>query len=84
MARGKRPKLSSGGLLSSRRLSRSEGDLCDTHSKDLCAPDSPMCFRSQTGSDDSGVRVSLTSEDSGFNIKSKVFKKIKHLKINYK
>lgn len=75
VARGKRPKMHAcSGLLLSRRLSRSEGDLCEPSNKDQCAPDSPMCFRSQTGSDDSGVRVSLTSDDSGYQLKSKVMR----------
>lgn len=65
--RGKHPK-SSSGMVSSRRLSRSEGDLCDSLSKDV--PDSPVCFRSNSGSEDSGVRVSMTSDD--FLLKNKV------------
>ncbi|KAI4467383.1 olfactomedin-related [Holotrichia oblita] len=65
--RGKYPK-SSPGLISSRRLSRSEGDLCDSLGKDV--PDSPVCFRSNSGSEDSGVRVSMTSDD--FVLKNKM------------
>ncbi|GJQ78495.1 hypothetical protein Trydic_g11611 [Trypoxylus dichotomus] len=65
--RGKHPK-SSPGLMSSRRLSRSEGDLCDSLGKDV--PDSPVCFRSNSGSEDSGVRVSMTSDD--FVLKNKM------------
>ncbi|XP_019868524.2 uncharacterized protein LOC109597311 [Aethina tumida] len=69
VGRGKRPKVGpGGGLMSSKRLSRSEGDLCGSH---VCPPDSPMCFRSQTGSDDSGVRVSIASDDSGYVLKAK-------------
>ncbi|XP_022908243.1 uncharacterized protein [Onthophagus taurus] len=67
VGRGKCPKYSP-GFLSSRRLSRSEGDLCDSTSKDV--PDSPICFRSNSGSEDSGVRVSMTSDD--FSIKSRM------------
>lgn len=81
VARGKRPKTVANGLLLSRRLSRSEGDLCEPTNKDLCAPDSPMCFRSQTGSDDSGVRVSITSDDSGYQLKTKV--SFSYRKIHY-
>lgn len=65
--RGKHPR-SSPGMISSRRLSRSEGDLCDSLGKDV--PDSPVCFRSNSGSEDSGVRVSMLSDD--FILKSKV------------
>lgn len=66
--RGKRQK-SNSNMIASKRLSRSEGDLYNN--SQLCAPDSPMCFRSQTGSDDSGVRVSIASDDSGFALKTK-------------
>lgn len=38
----------------------------------MCMPDSPLCFRSQTGSEDSGVRVSIGSDESDFGLKSKV------------
>lgn len=70
VARGKRPKLNA-GLINTRRLSRSEGDLCEAYNgKDSYQPDSPICFRSNSGSEDSGVRVSLTSED--FALKSKM------------
>lgn len=65
--RGKHPR-SSPGMISSRRLSRSEGDLCDSLGKDV--PDSPVCFRSNNGSEDSGVRVSMLSDD--FILKSKM------------
>ncbi|CAH0551732.1 unnamed protein product [Brassicogethes aeneus] len=73
VGRGKRPKPSP-GLISTKRLSRSEGDLCGGGgggSHGPCPPDSPMCFRSQTGSDDSGVRVSIASDDSGYVLKAK-------------
>lgn len=64
IARGKLSKKLP-GIIASKRLSRSESDLyCPKlHS---CTPDSPMCFRSQTGSEDSGVRVSESSDDSGY------------------
>ncbi|KYB26827.1 uncharacterized LOC100141786 [Tribolium castaneum] len=66
VTRGKRTKTSP-GLKSSKRLSRSEGDLCTN----TTTSDSPVCIRSQTGSDDSGVRVSIASDDSAYLLKPK-------------
>lgn len=67
--RGKNPKVSN-GLLSNRRLSRSEGDLCCSNSKDTNVNDGPEYFSSNNGSEDSGVRTSL-SDDCTFS-KNKV------------
>ncbi|XP_018578635.1 uncharacterized protein LOC108916816 [Anoplophora glabripennis] len=64
IARGKLSKKLP-GIIASKRLSRSESDLyCPKLNS--CGPDSPLCFRSQTGSEDSGVRVSESSDDSGY------------------
>ncbi|RZC37907.1 uncharacterized protein BDFB_005810, partial [Asbolus verrucosus] len=68
VARGKKSKPSP-GLKSSKRLSRSEGDLCNHLNSNNS--DSPLCIRSQIGSDDSGVRVSISSDDSGYLPKPK-------------
>ncbi|KAJ8924220.1 hypothetical protein NQ315_007011 [Exocentrus adspersus] len=64
IARGKLSKLSS-SIMNSKRLSRSESDLyCQKFH--LCPLSSPLYFRSQTGSEDSGVRVSESSDDTGY------------------
>ncbi|KAJ8934482.1 hypothetical protein NQ314_013357 [Rhamnusium bicolor] len=71
VAKGKLSK-SPPGIISSRRLSRSEGDLCcASNNFYLYTPDSPSYFRSKTDSEDSGVRVSVSSDDSGYVTKSK-------------
>lgn len=71
-----RGRLSANTLLSlttCKRLSRSEGDLCCAlNSVHTCTTDSPLCFRSQTGSEDSGARVSISSDESDFGLKGKV------------
>ncbi|KAJ8963288.1 hypothetical protein NQ318_018755 [Aromia moschata] len=59
------------GIISSKRLSRSEGDLCFAFDNTQCLPDSPICFRSQSESEDSGVRVSVSSDDSDYTVMSK-------------
>lgn len=72
-ARGQLLKTTHINLAICKRLSRSEGDLCCAlNSFHMCTPDSPLCFRSQTGSEDSGVRVSIASDESDFQLKSKV------------
>ncbi|XP_030759477.1 uncharacterized protein LOC115884897 [Sitophilus oryzae] len=58
ISRGQNTRFSSG--LQSKRFSRSEGDLCINRNSGV--PDSPLCFRSQTGSDDSGVPSSEDTE----------------------
>ncbi|KAL1513867.1 hypothetical protein ABEB36_003209 [Hypothenemus hampei] len=60
ITRGQSARLSS-GLLCSKRFSRSEGDLCGSRSS---IPDSPLCFRSQAGSDDSGIPSTNQMEDN--------------------
>lgn len=73
VARGQLFKNSYISLTLCKRLSRSEGDLCCAlNSIHICTPDSPLCFRSQTGSEDSGVRVSIASDESDFGLKNKV------------
>ncbi|CAG9765710.1 unnamed protein product [Ceutorhynchus assimilis] len=67
ISRGQGARFSS-GLLCAKRFSRSEGDLCGSRSS---VPDSPLCFRSQTGSEDSGVPNSNVSEDNEYSLKSK-------------
>jgi hypothetical protein len=69
--RGKRSKTGP-GLKSAKRLSRSEGDLCNnTSNRKSCSSENPVYIRSQTGSDDSDVRVSVSSDDSGCLLKQK-------------
>ena len=70
--RGKNLKVTNGSL-SNRRLSRSEGDLCRSHSKDTNVNDSPEYLSSNNGSDDSGVRTSLP-DDCTFS-KNKVIRR---------
>ncbi|CAG9864138.1 unnamed protein product [Phyllotreta striolata] len=57
-------------LKTKNRLSRSEGDLCNALNCSFQS-DSPVCLRSQTGSEDSGIRASIVSDDSEYQLKSK-------------
>ncbi|XP_028142156.1 uncharacterized protein LOC114336048 isoform X1 [Diabrotica virgifera virgifera] len=52
------------------RLSRSEGDLVNAFNNSFHA-ESPVCLRSQTGSEDSGIRASIVSDDSEYVAKCK-------------
>lgn len=52
------------------RLSRSEGDLFNILNNSSHS-DSPVCLRSQTGSEDSGIRASIVSDESEYLAKSK-------------
>lgn len=60
--------------MDSRRMSRSEGDLRD--SEDFAVNEGPVSpsyyHRSHSDSDDSGVRVSMASDDSNLVLKCKV------------
>ncbi|XP_050305419.1 uncharacterized protein LOC126742696 [Anthonomus grandis grandis] len=67
ITRGQRARFSS-GLLAAKRFSRSEGYLCESRTS---IPDSPLCFRSQAGSDDSGVQNSNISDEGEYARKSK-------------
>ncbi|CAH1968033.1 unnamed protein product [Acanthoscelides obtectus] len=58
-SRGRPNTFSFGAPAGPKRLSRSEGDLRSC----VSSGDSPICPRSQTGSDDSGVRMSVGSEE---------------------
>lgn len=70
ISRGKATR-SDSSLISLKRLSRSEGDLCVNGGRD--AKTETICFGSYNGSDDSGVRVSVGSDDSGgCGLRSKV------------
>lgn len=57
---------------SSKRLSRSDGDLYSVNNGCSCLPDSPLCLRSQTDSEDSGTRVSISSDDAECILKNQV------------
>ncbi|XP_019755911.2 uncharacterized protein LOC109534625 isoform X1 [Dendroctonus ponderosae] len=59
----------SSGFVSSIRFSRSEGDICGIRVSVLDV--SPMYFRSETGSDDSGVPNSSALEETDYGLKSK-------------
>lgn len=74
MTRGKNPRIYVNSAMVSRRFSRSEGDLRDEKSlNDISeSPTSPTHLRSQSGSEDSGVRVSMASDDSTLILKCKV------------
>lgn len=76
--------ISSSLTTSNRRLSRSEGDLRQSFTTDTeslrdsglssCSPAdnvTPVNLRSNHGSQDSGVRISMASDDSGLVLKSK-------------
>lgn len=58
-------------MIASKRLSRSEGDLCVTFTN-RDSKTAQICFGSYNGSDDSGVRTSVGSDDSGGSLKGKV------------
>lgn len=77
VARGKVPRIYVNCSAVSRRFSRSEGDLRESDNSVSCiteSPSSPVHLRSQSGSEDSGVRVSMASDDSSLVIKCKVVK----------
>lgn len=71
--KGKIPKIYINCFMDSRRMSRSEGDLRD--SEDFAVNEgsvSPSYYhRSHSDSDDSGVRVSMASDDSNLVLKCK-------------
>lgn len=71
ISRGKSINKCDPALIASKRLSRSEGDLwVNVTNRD--SKTAPICFGSYNGSDDSGVRTSVGSDDSTGSLKGKV------------
>lgn len=72
VTRGKIPRIYINSFMDSRRLSRSEGDLSESFNTATSSPGPSYYYRSHSGSDDSGVRVSMASDDSNLVMKCKV------------
>lgn len=79
MTRGKIPRIYVNSFMDTRRFSRSDGDLRESENSTSIpadSPSSPVYYRSHSGSEDSGVRVSMASDDSTLVVKCKVSKNL--------
>lgn len=79
MSRGKIPRIYVNSFMDTRRYSRSDGDLRESENSTSIpadSPSSPVYYRSHSGSEDSGVRVSMASDDSTLVVKCKVSKNL--------